>query len=309
MIKKSLKFILAGIFMIAASLFGQSLVQPTPTNRLSNASARVPIGTGDNIGIGGFVLKGTGSKWVLMRGVGPLLGLTPFNIPGSLQDTQLSVFQGNTRIIYNSHWNNDPKIQDVASQVGAFPLPLFSDDSASLAELTTNGSNNAFTCQLAGANGKTGIGMVEIYDASGNFEAPWIINMSMRAVGGTGNDVLIGGFVIDGTGTKNVLIRGVGPTLASMGLSAATLNLDPRIVVLNNKAQVIASNDDWWTGGLGINGEPLAQTMSRLGAFPLPSDSKDSALALQLGAGSYTVHVQAVTGPGGVALVEIYDGN
>ncbi|HEX2099128.1 MAG TPA: hypothetical protein VHF69_00610, partial [Candidatus Synoicihabitans sp.] len=127
-----------------------------------------------------------------------------------------------------------------------------------------------------------------------------LINLSTRArvspSGGFGT--LITGFVIGGSAPKQVLLRGVGPTLANFGLSSVLA--DPRLRVFSATGQVIAENDNW-------GGDPvLAATMRRVGAFALPEASKDAALLLSLPPGVYSVHVLN-GGQGGVALAEIYD--
>jgi hypothetical protein len=123
----------------------------------------------------------------------------------------------------------------------------------------------------------------------------------VRTTAGSGNDTLIVGFVISGSGGRSLLVRGVGPTLATFGVSGA-LN-DPRITVFSGTTQM-AANDDW---GQAPNASVISTTSASVGAFPLPSNSRDSAYLNNLAASGYSVHVVGAAGATGVALMEAYD--
>lgn len=124
-----------------------------------------------------------------------------------------------------------------------------------------------------------------------------LINLSSRAKVGTGESVLITGFVIGGAEPKKVLIRAAGPALSAFGLSSTLSN--PTIKIYQGSS-LIAQNDDWNTVD--------AAEISRLGAFAFNVGSKDSALLTTLAPGSYTAQVSDVSDAGtGVALAEIYD--
>jgi hypothetical protein len=183
------------------------------------------------------------------------------------------------------------------SLVGAFPLPAGSADTALLA--TVHGG--IYTAGLLSPNGSSGIGLIEIYDNGGNPDAS-LVNVSARMNVSAGDGSLIAGLVIAGGSPKTVLIRGVGPTLASFGV-AGVLS-DPLVTVFWNGTQ-IASNSGWATG----NSTPAQITSAeqQVGAFPLMSGSQDAALLLTLQPGAYTIEVTSISGASGVALVEVYD--
>ena len=123
-----------------------------------------------------------------------------------------------------------------------------------------------------------------------------LINVSVLKQVGTG---ITAGFVIGGSGIKNVLVRAVGPTLGSaFGIGGAVS--DPQLT-LNSGQTVVASNDNW--GG----GATLATAFSSVGAFALPATSLDAAVVASLHPGSYTVQVSGVSGTTGLILVEIYE--
>ena len=124
-----------------------------------------------------------------------------------------------------------------------------------------------------------------------------LINLSSRAKVGTGESVLITGFVIGGTDSKKVLIRAAGPALASFGLASTLPN--PTIKIYQG-SNLIAQNDDW--------SKDNATEIARLGAFAFTVGSKDAALLATLAPGAYTSHISDPSGTGtGVALAEIYD--
>jgi sugar lactone lactonase YvrE len=126
-----------------------------------------------------------------------------------------------------------------------------------------------------------------------------VINLSVRAMAGAGDNALVVGFVTSGSGNKNVLLRGVGPALAQYGVSNALS--DPQLTLYSSSDAALASNEGW-----GDNAS-LAQTMSNVGAFALPANSADSALAVSLAPGLYTAEVTSPNGSSGIALAEIYD--
>ena len=110
--------------------------------------------------------------------------------------------------------------------------------------------------------------------------------------------MLIAGFVVQGTGTKRLLIRAIGPKLAEFGVTGSLS--DPRLDVYDAAGTVLASNDDW--------SATLATTFTQAAAFALNSGSKDAAVIVTLPAGaSYTAVVSGVNGSTGEAMIEIYD--
>ncbi len=132
----------------------------TPTTpRLVNISARVQVGTGSNILIAGFVIGGSTARTVLVRASGP--ALVPFGVTGTLPDPQLQLYSGSTLLASNSGWAGDAQVASTASSVGAFGWSnATSNDSALLLTLPPG----AYTAQVAGASGDTGVALVEVYE-------------------------------------------------------------------------------------------------------------------------------------------------
>jgi hypothetical protein len=122
--------------------------------------------------------------------------------------------------------------------------------------------------------------------------------VSARTRVGTGDDILIAGFSISGSTNRTVLIRAIGPTLATFNVPGALAN--PRLELYSG-ANRILENDDW--GGTAV----LTTAFSAVAAFALPADSRDAAILVTLAPGSYTAQVSGVGSTTGVALVEVYE--
>lgn len=263
--------------------------------RLVNLSARAPAGAGDRTLIAGFVIAGGDRALpVLVRGIGPTLA--QFGLAQTLGDPALILHRSGAAIATNNDWSGAAEIVDTAARVGAFPLSNLSADAVLVRSLAPG----LYTVHVSsGIADQTGVAMVECYDAAGQITARTgrLANLSARAQVGTGDNVLIGGFVIAGSGMQRVLIRGIGPTLSTQGVSGALA--DPTLT-LYARNEVIARNDDWQG-----NAE-LRAAFAATGAFELPTDSTDAALLVTLPAGLYSAHVDGKNGGTGVAMVEIY---
>jgi hypothetical protein len=266
-----------------------------PTARLINLSTRATSSAGSNTLITGFVVSG-GAKTVLVRGLGP--SLAQFGISGFLPDPQLALYNGAAKIETNSVWGGAPNLAAAFAQVGAFALNGNSVDSALLTILPAG----AYTAQVGSKSNSSGIALAEIYDAdTDSVNSPSrLVNLSTRANVGTGGNILIAGFVIAGSGTEKILVRGIGPTLASdFGLSGVLTNL--QLNVVDSGGHTVASNTIW-------GGTPeLTSAFALVGAFPLNNNSNDAAVILTLAAGAYTAQISGTNGTTGVALVEIYE--
>jgi hypothetical protein len=240
---------------------------------------------GQNL-IVGFVMSG-GSKPILLRAVGPQL--KAFGLTDAHPDPVLELYDGNSRILaQNDDWGGEAALAATFSRVGAFAL-----ESRSLDAALTRSVEGGGTALIKG-NG-SGVVLVELYDA-GAGNSPRLANVSARNHVGTGGDLLIAGFVVDGVGPKTVLIRAVGPTLAAFGVQGALA--DPRLQIFQGE-RLVAENDDW--------SPSLATAFGRVGAFQLVAGSLDAALTLTLQPGAYTAQITGVNGGTGEALVEIYE--
>ena len=265
--------------------------------RLINLSVRTNAGTGGGTLIVGLVVAGASTRSFLVRGVGPTLAT--FGVAGSLVDPNITLFNGAAQLATNDNWwqaANATQIATTAAAVGAFALPAGSLDASLLRDFSASG----YTVQVAGAGGTTGTALMEAYDAGGAASAR-LINVSARSSVGTGAGVLIAGFVVK-DGTRAMLVRGIGPTLAAFGVPSALAN--PRLQVFDSGGRLVAENDDW---GTASNALTLASSAASVGAFALVAGSNDAVLLLTLPPGAYTAQVSGVGNTTGVALVEVYE--
>ncbi len=277
---------------------------------LRNLSTRGQVGTGANILIAGFVVGGTTPKQVMVRAVGPALG--QFGVAGSLGDPQLQLLNGSTVVAQNDNWEmpigiNIPgaaAISAAAGSVGAFGLPAGSRDSVVLTTL----SPGNYTAQVSGVGGGTGIALVEVWDVDNPspFSPQKVMNVSTRGIVGTNQGQLIAGFVVSGNTPKKVLIRGVGPSLATVGITSGFL-ADP-VLRLTRRVDVVDSsvreNDNWQVGN---DSAQVVEIAARVGAFALTPGSRDAVILINLPPGIYTAQVTGAGSTTGMALVEVYE--
>ncbi len=283
-----------------------SVVDTFDPGRLVNLSTRANVGTGANQMIAGYVVGGqgtSGTQPVLVRASGP--ALAQFGLSGVLPDPQLTLNGPSGVVAADSGWNGNPQVASTATAVGAFNWTSTSSLDSALVESLPEGP---YTAQVTGASGDTGVALVEVYDAtpSGSYAPafPRLVNISARVQVGAGGNVLIAGFVIGGTTSKTVLIRGSGPALAAFGLSG-TLP-DPQLQLFQSNADgtstPLQSNTGW-------AGDPqIASVAASVGAFPWgTSATPDSAILVTLPPGAYTAEISGASGDTGIALVEVYD--
>jgi hypothetical protein len=126
-----------------------------------------------------------------------------------------------------------------------------------------------------------------------------LADLSTRGQVGTSSNIMITGFVVQAGASKQVLIRAVGPALAAAPFNLTGTLPDPTLTVYNSNNVVVASNDNWSSAD--------AATMASLGAFKLPTGSKDAALVATLAPGNYTAQVTGINNSTGLALLEVYD--
>jgi hypothetical protein len=284
------------------------LALSTAPTRLANIASRGVAANAANVLTAGFVVTGTGTKQMLIRVVGPSLG--SLGITGFLADPSLDLLDSTQKILQtNDNWGTQSggatavtAINQATTRVGAFALPANSRDAVILATLNAG----SYTVQARGANNGTGVALIEVYDASTGLTGPKAINLSTRANVGTGENILIAGFVVNGTVSRRILVRGIGPTLRNFGLGANAVLADPQLKLLDSSGATLATNDNWASGD---NAAYIASASTAAGAFPLANGSADSAIIIMLAPGSYTAQLSGVgtTNNTGIGLVEVYD--
>ena len=262
---------------------------PTPPAQAINLSTRLLVQGGDNVGIAGFIVTGTEQKQVLIRGVGPSLG--GLGVPNPLADPQLELNGTNGFVtVTNNDWMDAPNRQAI---IDSGLAPTSNLESAILVSLNPG----SYTAIIKGHDAGSGLALVELFDLNPD-AASKFGNISTRANVGTGDNIVIAGFILgNNTSADTVVIRGIGPSLAGAGIPNPLSN--PMLEVRNASGSVVAVNNDWQ------DFPPAAQQLLDLGLAP--SNSLESGIVKTLQPGAYTALLSGVSGGNGVGLVEVYD--
>ena len=162
----------------------------------------------------------------------------------------------------------------------------------------------SYTTIVRGSGNMTGAALVEAYDFHPDYARSVLGNISTRSFVQTADDVMIGGFMIEGTGPKRVIIRAIGPELTQHGVPNPLA--DPTLELHNGPGALIASNNNWMTTIIGgvITSDQVHDIMDSGHA---PTDPSESAIIATLQPGRYTAIVRGVNGTTGIGLVEVYD--
>jgi hypothetical protein len=264
---------------------------PTPagTSRLGNISTRGLVQTGSGVTVAGFIVTGTDSKTVVLRGLGPTLSQPPFNIPGTLADPTLQLFDGSGHPLwFNDNWKDTQQAQIQAT--GRAPP---NDFESAILQVLPPGN---YTAILSGKNGTTGVGLVEVYDISPGVFAE-LTNVSTRGFVGTGQQVMIGGFITSGgNGAAQVVVRGLGPTSSQPPFNLSGTLADPVVTLVDCNGNVVQNNNDWKnTQQAAIQATGLA-----------PPNDLEAAVLATVAAGHYTAILSGNGSGTGIGLVEVY---
>jgi len=251
---------------------------------LRNVSTRARILTGENVMIGGFIIGGTGTKTVCVRAIGP--SLTAAGVIDALMDPVLELHDSTGAVIAN----NDDWRATQESQIQASMLAPTDDRESALIMDLAPGS---YTAIASGKSDTTGVGLVEVYDLGGT--GTTLANISTRSFVDAGDDVLIGGFIVGLGNGAEVIVRGIGPSLASAGI--ANPLPDPVVTLFDSNGVIMANNDNWKdTQQIAIEGTTLP-----------PTNDAEAAVITSLAPGAYTAIVSGKNGATGVGLVEVFN--
>jgi Chlamydia polymorphic membrane protein (Chlamydia_PMP) repeat len=256
-----------------------------------NISTRLPVGTGQQVLIGGFIILGPNPKTIMLRAIGPSL---PF--AGVLADPYMELHDGTGALIAtNDNWRttnlggvltSNQAIDIIASTIP----PSNNRESAIIATLNPG----SYTAIVRGATNDTGIAVVEGYDLDAD-PVSKLANISTRGYIQTGDNVMIGGFIYGGgPGATKVVVRGIGPSLAAFGVSNPLM--DPVLELHDGNGSTIDSNDNWITNQAAIAATGLQ-----------PSNNAEAAmLETKLPPGAYTAVLRGNDSGVGVGVVEVY---
>ncbi len=261
--------------------------------QLLNISTRVRVLPDDLALIGGFIVTGNEPKKVLLRAIGP--SLTGAGVSGALANPTLELFGGSVSLGSNDDWKivdgtNGSESQETA--IRETGVPPANDAESALVRTLAPGN---YTAIVRGANNTTGVGLVEAYDLTQTSNSK-LANISTRGFVDTGENVMIGGFIVGGRGQgpARVVVRALGPSLTSQGVPNALQ--DPTLRVVNNSGTDVATNNNWKENEADITATGIP-----------PSSDAESAVVVNLAPGPYTAVVSGVGGGKGVGLVEVYN--
>ncbi len=275
----------------AQSMYAAPTPTPTPNpsaSHFANISTRMDVGTGNNVMIAGFIVSGSQSKTVIIRALGPTLG--SYGVANALSDPMLELHDSSgATIATNDDWQTGSQASQISSSGYA---PNNSNEPALIATLAAG----AYTAIVRGYNNSTGIALVEAYEF--DTLSTRLSNISTRGQVGTNQNVLIGGLIISGSTSKKLIVRAIGPSLASPPFSLSGTLSNPTLELHDTSGNLLASNDDWGSG-------TQAAAISASGYQP--SNAKESAIIATLASGNYTAIVRGVNDSTGIALVDAYD--
>jgi hypothetical protein len=233
--------------------------------------------------IGGFIVGGTGDKPIVIRAIGP--SLLDLGVTGALPDPILDVYDSTGAIIAeNDDW--------VTLPAGSIPKQL-QPPNPKESVISNNFAPGSYTAVLRGADGMPGVALCELYDLDPNDSS--VRNLSTRGQVGTGDDVLIGGFIISGDDPTAVIARAIGPSLAAYGITDPLQ--DPVLELHGEDGSLISQNDNWRS----------TQEQQILDTNLAPTDDREAAIVATLSPGRYTAIVRGANNSTGIALIEIYN--
>ena len=276
-----------------------------PPSILGNISTRAFVQTGDNVMIGGFIVQGTEPKRVIIRAIGP--ELIQYGVPNAMSNPTLELHDATGALIAsNDDWPRTiiggiitgNQVREIQASRHA---PRDGRESAIIADLPPGN----YTAIVRGVNDTTCVGLVEVYDL--NADAGSILgNISTRSFVQTADNVMIGGFIVEGTQPKRVILRAIGPELGQPPYNIPNALVNPTLELHNGAGALVASNDNWprtIIGGI-ITSNQVREIQASGHA---PRDGRESAIIADLPPGNYTAIVRGVNDSSGVALVEVYD--
>jgi hypothetical protein len=246
--------------------------------------------TGDNVGIGGFIITGSAPKHVLIRAIGP--SLTDFGVPDALPDTLLELHgPAGFATVINNNWRDDPVQEALIEATGIPPT----NDLESAIDATLD--PGAYTAVVRGNNNTTGVALIEVYDLGHGVPAK-LANISTRAFVSTGNDIVIAGFILgSGSGNDRIVVRGLGPSLSDFGVPDVLPN--PTLELRDNNGTLLIANNDW-------EDDPIQASEITAAGLAL-GDNLESGIAATLPPGAYTALLAGLNNGTGNGVVEVYD--
>jgi len=277
---------ICNVTMDAVKSVGAEFKLNTTIPRLVNISTRGQVLTGNDVMIGGFIIGGSAPKTVVVRARGP--SMIPFGVANALANPRMDLYSGQVIIAANDNWGDAPN-------AAAITASGFAPTDALESAIHIILSPGAYTAVVSGVNNVTGVGIVEVFEVN-HPEIP-LINISTRGQVLTNNDVMIGGFIIQGDAPQTVFVRARGPSLVPFGIPNALM--DPVLQLFAGQTP-IATNDDWQV-------QAIPADVAAIQASPFaPTDSREAVIRVTLQPGAYTAIVTGRNGTTGVGIVEVF---
>lgn len=275
----------SGHYQTAVGAYKAITQPPYAPAKAVNLSTRADVGIDQNVSIVGFIVTGNVPKKVVVRGLGPSLATR--GVTGYLADPTLALYDSsNALVATNDNWKDTQ-----AAEVTASGVPPQNDLESAIVKTLAPGG---YTAVLAGKNSGTGVGLVEVYDNDN--AASTLANLSTRGYVGTGENVMIGGFIVAAGDPPLTLVRAIGPSLSSAGVTAPLL--DPVLELHDANGAVLRQNNNWK--------DNPAEAQATRGTTLQPTDDREAAIAAFLQPGNYTAVVRGANDTTGIALVEAY---
>jgi uncharacterized delta-60 repeat protein len=272
---------------------------PTPTvtpGLVGNVSTRLPVGTGDNALIEGFIVQGPAgsTKKILVRAIGP--SLAPFGIPDALANPILEIHDAsanNATVATNDDWQTTQVggliTGDQSPEIAASGVPPGNDlESAIIANLAPG----SYTAVVRGVNDTVGTGVVDAYDLSAASPAR-LANISTRGLIQPGDKLMIAGFIIQNAPVR-VAVLAIGPSLSAFGITNALQ--DTTLQLRDPNGAIVRENDDWQTD--------QKQELESIGLQP--TNDLEAALVATIPPGQYTAQVRGKPETTGIGVVQVY---
>jgi hypothetical protein len=259
---------------------------PTPVSQAINLSTRMRVQTGDNVGIGGWIITGSSPKHVLIRAIGPSLAAS--GVPGVLADPVLELHgPGSFVTITNNNWRDTQEAEIVATGI-----PPSNDLESAISATLAPGN---YTGIVRGNGDTTGVALVEVYDLDPGVGK--LANISTRAFVSTGDNVVIAGFILGNGASDRIVVRGLGPSLAAAGVPTPLAN--PILELRDSDGVLLASDNNWL--------DDPAQAAGVTDADLQPTNDLEAAIPATLPPGLYTAVLAGLNSGVGNGVVEVYD--
>lgn len=248
---------------------------------LANVSTRAWVSDGENVLIGGFIITGDGLRTVILRALGP--SLSQSGVANAAQDPTLTLFDSTgAALAWNDNWNNDP------AAIATGLAPTAANESFMMWTLPAG----SYTAAVE-TNNTPGVALFELYQLGSNAAAK-VANLSSRGRVGVGDDVIIAGFIVTGENPSPVVVRAIGPSLSSVGVSQPLA--DPALQLFDSNGGLLLQNDNWRSD----------QEAELVQSGLAPTLDQEAAIITTLPMGHYSAIARGVAETQGVGLVEIF---